>query len=351
MLSFLPIVFVILSLYASYSLIKLENDKSTSLDNKICNANKSFDCEKVLKDKISKPFNLVSLAELGFFILLFFYFLICNFLLRDMNLVRMISYFCLLISPFSLFLILYQLFKIKRICPFCTIIHLSILLCGILYFFNSYKLEFISYSNISIYINSLLLSLLTTYAINLYYSKMSLKEKVLVPYNILKQNNIVVKSLLNQSRQFLNNQNLEIKLKEGYPKIILALNLKCDHCYTAFIEYKHILETMPKVGLSIIFTVYPDTVNEIGGFIEKVYALYKVKDSNWLEQIDNWYSNPKYRKIDSFLSFKKEKLDKYIEWCNVNNIIISPTIIIDNQFWPEGFSITDLSSYLRINYS
>ncbi|NOU19723.1 MAG: hypothetical protein HOO91_19370 [Bacteroidales bacterium] len=353
--SLITLTLVAICLYSSYTLLRLENGSKSKFEEKICHASSKFDCQEVINSKISHPLSFISLAGLGFFFFSFLYLLILNFPLAEKNIsipASLISFSCLLISPFSISLILYQIFKIRRICPFCTLIQTSTIICGILFIINPLNLSaFFIKGYLYIITISLLFALSLTIILIVYYSRDRLNREVL-GYHSLKHSRVVVETLLAKSPKLIPyDRRIILSSRIGRPEIIFALNPKCKHCYQAFLEYKHLLETIPNIGLGIIFIVYSDTINEVGGFIEGVEILYNKNDSTWLSMIDKWYSDPRFRKQNSYKQYNETNMINHLTWSSENSILSSPSIILENQLCPQKLSIIDLSDYLRSNFS
>lgn len=339
-----------IGLYSSFILMRLEYGKNGRFEKKICFASSKFDCKEVINSNVSHLWGFVSLAVLGFFLFSFLYVLeLCYFVIaKDVNII--ISFICLLISPVSLFLIFYQIFNIKKICPFCTLTQLSILICSIIFLLNPYNpIQFISNEFIMSSIVSVLFALCFALILTFYYSKEKLKDEILLLHS-LRHNGNVIKGLLENERMFPDEGSTILKSRAGNSEVVFALSLNCRHCHYAFLEYMHILDTMPKVGLGITFIVYSDNVKEIGGFIQMVEDVYKNNDPLWLDMLDRWFDDSKYRRQNSNKYYDEAKLNKYLKWSLSNDITSSPTFMVDGRLWPRELSLTDLSDYLRSKF-
>lgn len=356
-LSLTMVTLISLSLYFSLILVKLEYGKQSKFEGSICESNKIFDCKKVLTSKISHPYNLFSLAELSFFGFSFISFSLLLFNIQGVdlyNISKKIGFIFLTISPFSAFLVIYQLIVVKRFCPFCSAVNLIVLLCALLFltFFTNFLIQVVTYSDLIIYVISTVLALSFTSLTLVSLEKEKIVENNATPYSKLKRLPSIIESQLNQSPTIIkSNENLIFWSKKGVPNVILAINLNCIHCYKAFLEFKHLISVCPKIGLGITFIVYSNNEKEFGGFIDKVMLLYNNDDTSWIDQIDNWFSNSDFRKQNSFLPYNPMYMRCFIEWSKINGIIVSPTVFVNDKLWPIEFSIIDLSDYIRLKFS
>lgn len=353
-LSFI-LVFFILSFISSYLLLEHEYNFKNFLMSRICNSHKIFDCQRILNSNISSMFRFTSLAKLSFFTFSFLLFLVTNSLIMGLDFQLAISFvfmFLLIVSPLSIFLLCYQLFIIRKLCPLCVFIQLSIIVCSIYYILSS-NIQLITFSiyNLPIILYSLLLGFVLTKLTTLYYSKAELKRDSLLYYKTTKKIEII-ELLINQST-LLKHENYGITFisRNGTSNVNFVLSLTCHYCKEAFFEYKHILETIPKVGLRISLIASDIEFNEIGGFICRILSLYKTGNSSWYELLEKWYIDPQFRKKNSFLISDSELLKESLRWTKINELRSTPSYIIDNRFWHDDLSIIDLSDYLRVKYS
>lgn len=342
---------IVIGLYSSFTLMRLEYGKQGNFEKKICYANSKFNCKEVVNSKVSHLWGSISLASLGFFFFSALYILILSHFLITKDANTIISFICLLISPFSMILILYQIFNVKKICPFCTLTQLSILICGIIYLAKPYSpLHVASYEFLISSLFSILSALCFTLTLTVYYSSEKFKKEVLLLHS-LKHNWTVVKGLLEKEQELLpDKENIIFKSRVGNPEVVFALSLNCGHCHSAFLEYKHILDTMPKIGLGLVFIVHIDNVKKVGGFIQKIEDIYRNNDSSWLDMVDKWFSDSEFRKQNSNKHYDEAKLENYVRWSFNNAITISPTLTFNGRIWPRELSTSDLSDYLRSKF-
>ena len=355
--SYIWFIFLLLiPIIAVYNLLKIEYGDTNDTNDKICNFGHGFSCHEMLKSKLARPFGLFSLAELGFVLFVFLYFLIINLSLKSVetkNIFEIVFFIGLLLTPFSLFFIGYQVFKIGKICPFCMIVQISILLFGVLYFFFPLTLpgKFIQ-NNINSFIYSLLMAILFIIGLSkIMLYKTNMKTSEFERYKFKRSEGIITNMIKNSTWKLNGNKNLLLKIRDGEPFITFALSLRCSHCSRAFEEFKHIADTVSNIGLGIIIIFNKEEELKLGGFLAELVSDSKNSNDVWVTKLGNWYQDPSYRRLKDSLPANNKITQQYINWTDGNNISYAPMFFFQDLLVPQEISVTDLSDYLRINYS
>lgn len=108
-------------IWLTYNLIRHEKGIPSSLSESFCRKKVSFDCNKVLKSKVSIIFNSISLADIGliYFITGSLALVLSNFVTVQNEILLMLFYLSASLMPIVLFLIFYQKIVVRKWCPLC----------------------------------------------------------------------------------------------------------------------------------------------------------------------------------------------------------------------------------------
>lgn len=347
----LLLVSILIPLSASYLLLIKEYGVNNFIHNIVCNTNSYLNCNSANSSKLTRLFKWVSLSQLGFF---FFSFLSIYTLIRvvwGIEIIKIVltnSILCLIISPFSLFLILYQVIHIKKLCPYCLLVNGTIIVFAISFFLlkfpeKSFKID----TDIPILVISLLIVLLST-GITMHLLSIQLKLKNYQnAYFKLKRNPLVFSSIMATTKEhILIEDELLLKSKMGQKNVIFILDLNCSGCSKAIREYSYILSNIGDITLSITFMINEMQADHFGGFINKIYSSYK-SGADWFTLVEKWYEDPEFRKSYYNLKFKGSIADKLVFYTKKYNFQRSPTLVMDNCILPSDYSYYDLSDFLR----
>lgn len=120
---FVPLLLT-LPLFASNELLSIQYGQSNSVSEKLCNFSEKTDCQITLNSNLSRKFK-GKLAHIGFSYVLYLSVLSLFLTYSGVDftsIINHITFFCMITTPFSLYLILYQLFKLRKICPLCFLL-------------------------------------------------------------------------------------------------------------------------------------------------------------------------------------------------------------------------------------
>ncbi len=113
-----------------FLLIKKELGHSSNLADKICNFAKSAGCNEVIKSKASKIYGNIFLADLGliWFVTSTLYLFLTFMYTSDFSKLWLLGWLSLFSLPMIFFSISYQIFSVKKFCPLCIGVMLTLLL-------------------------------------------------------------------------------------------------------------------------------------------------------------------------------------------------------------------------------
>ena len=349
------LILLTVPLFASYSLIQMEYGLSNEFDRFICNSGKRINCESVLKSPISRLFGKISLSYVGFFYFTFLISLLFELYLFNFpasSIFQSITFFCLISIPFSLFFIGYQVFKIRKVCPYCISVQFTIILLGLSFFidgllpFNFLDKVYISALSIATVVSAIVTYILAT--------KLKLRTELgyyKKTYQSFKRNPQIFNALLSSSNDKLfPADELVLKLREGSPNICFVLDLSCEQCIGAIKEFYYIKSSLENIGLSISFKLKDEHEKVFSGFIDKIFKMSETGE-DWLEELKKWYSSKDYMKSNLYLTPTNFKSKHILKFTKENNLTQSPILLVNNTILTNHYTYYDLADILRISFT
>ena len=349
------LVLLTIPLFACYSLVQMEYGLSNEFDRFICKSGKRINCESVLRSSMSRLFGKISLSYLGLFYFTFLIFQLFELYFLNFSassIYQSITLICLITTPFSLYFICYQVFKIGKICPYCISVQFTIVLLGLSFF-----IEGIFPSTIldKVYISTILIAIAVSTIVT-YLSATILKLKINLnyykkSYQTLKRNPQIFNVLLSSNNNKLfPDEELVLKSREGSPNICFVLDLSCEQCIGAIKEFLHIKSCIESIGLSIAFKLKDEHEEMFSGFIDKLFIM-KEAGEDWLEELKKWYSSKDYMKSNLYLTPTNFKSKRILDFTKENNLNQSPILLINNTILTNEYTYYDLADVLRISYT
>ncbi|NJO92367.1 MAG: hypothetical protein HC831_27900 [Chloroflexia bacterium] len=205
---------------SSIILLKLEFGLNNSVLNRICHSSKKLNCIEVLHSKKAKFFGKYSLAEIGFaYFSATLMYLLLSLLHIEFIFVLFVVSGCA--TLYSLYLIYYQFFILKKACPFCLITELSIFIefINLLIIFKEGSSFQQTFNIVAI---GLVILFISVYIVNEFKSHLLIKNENSVlkkERNFFSQNHFVIKALLETQPKIVTNiEENEIVLNEKYPE-------------------------------------------------------------------------------------------------------------------------------------
>ncbi len=324
-----------LGFFTSFILKGVLKYKENNIISQICHYSKSFDCEKVSNEKLFKIFKF---SDIG---LVYFSTAISLILLSLLNnyFINLFTYISICTMPFVLILILIQFFKIKKICPFCMLVHF------ILIFDFVFLLKYYIYPSewlkniIPIYIFITLLTIFVFLIVDfllIEYNKRIGLTKIIEFYEDTPS--LIVGYL--DTQPFNNYKILPNELvfgnKESENSVLLILTLSCKSCQIIINKISKILLENINFKIIIRFRVFEEIDTST---IITFYQMYKEKDQRTMEVILNWYDFLFAKKKDVWFELYKKKeedfeLKKTITNISmeVNNIYDVPLLYYNNKY-------------------
>lgn len=346
-------------------LIKIEFGQGNQLVWKLCNFNKKISCDVVLNSSLSKKLKYISLAEIGG--LYFFWgFCILLFSVFSNNYFNHFDFFFILsviTLPFSFYLVLYQIIKLKKVCPFCLMIQIILWLeFGFFYKYSPKDYYHFDFSIIYLDFYAFFFVLIFWILFKQKYFNNN-KLKYLNKQVVFFKSNSEVFDVLLSKGEIVPFKEFEYEFilgsKTAPIKILMVTNPNCNGCAK---EHKTLLSLLEKYNDRIQFILrffYKDK-NGIDYLVIKsilgnmIFGKEKSAENSLLE----WYNlKNKNQNQKWFLHNNKEYPNSEIivesvakehkKWCAENNLHITPTFFLNGKLFPKFYFLGDIKPWIE----
>jgi len=344
---FVPLLLT-LPLFVSNELLSIQYGQSNSVSEKLCNFSEKTDCQITLNSNLSRKFK-GKLAHIGFSYVLYLSVLSLFLTYNGVDftsIIKHITFFCMITTPFSLYLILYQLFKLRKICPLCFFVNGFNVLTGSLFFVFDFSLNF--------YFAPITIAALFTILISTLYhlSVFSQFEK-----------NYLYRELLKNKRKpavfFANIEHLNNLVEVNKDQLLISrimeknitflLDLSCEKCISSVKEYEYIMNHIPEIGLSISIILQEKHIDSFNAIIEKIYNTH-INNGDWFGLLKNWYSSSEFRKNSIGQTNQQTYTNKAFNFSKKLAINYTPIILYNNKVIPQEYSYYDIADMLTIQF-
>lgn len=336
-------------LYISTLLIQKKLNLSSVIADKFCTISEKTSCEKVTQSQESKLFGKVPLDILSF--VYFFTLIVCEFILPNNNLSKIISCISFPICFYSVYL---QWKVIKSWCPLCLLVVSVLSLSTAFSIFTGI--------NFKIGINEILIFLFVS-------SITSLSVSFLVPY--LKNRTMIIE-LKKENLSFKRNYHLfmphysyiepiiykdfierfSIKTKVGNfnMDMIVVTNPMCESCKELHSILQNITERHKNIRLSYVFYVpYEDRSDPRTFVAERLLEIYHEQNNSFDIALNEWYEK-RETWIGKWGLCKNLKYNYYLgehkAWCSNHGIHQTPIILINGKQFPKFYDANDISFFI-----
>jgi len=353
--NFLTVVFSSLTcigVWLSYFIIQEDLGVYNDTTSKICNsAKQNASCSDVISSKTSKLFSRFALSDIsavyfvGSIVLLAIYGFQASFFVT----------LSILSVPVLIYSIYAQAVQIKKWCPLCIGVAVTIvgqgIVASILLTGFSFALEYFTAAGI-IYMT---IYLLWFNAKKMVSNSISLRQ-VKIDFLKFRRNEELFETLL-KKKSIQPVQVPETVISFGNPNAMLIINAitnpLCGFCTKSFKTYEKLLKTHGDgFKLNLIFNVPADSLEQQSSQIaQQLINLY----SNDLEQaylaLQDWFNNREVSEWQTTygtpnLSCDLTSLQEQLNWCNVNDINYTPATLINTSFFPKEYDIEDLPLFM-----
>ncbi len=323
-------------------------------------------CSDVINSKDSKLFGFVSLGDLVLTYFTFYILLSCHYLfLGDPeNWIVSTRFLCLASVPFVVYSIIYQIYK-KKYCYLCILVDVILTVKLIVILLVSSDINILRYNYSS------LLTLIFWYgAISMFmwmYLKANREEQTeykekAKEYEKLKKRLDIFNCMVEKSKEVhrpLINDELTFENSNSKVNLVVWISFSCASCANTFqsILKSNICEI---VKVTIRFYVN-ELINPLYKKIpQKLIAMIiEKKKTEAIDELSRWFQLfHNNNSIDIWLkdsdnvhekSIEKANdiLDLYSAWYKADNIIGTPTFILEDKIVPNFYDINEIVNFLK----
>ena len=344
----------IIGIAISIILLDHEYNMKNSIVESLCSVEKN-DCNKLIKSQDSKLFNLISWSELGF---VYFTGSVLSLILSiAQNLNNTVTVLLLINIPtllFSFYSIWYQYYKTNSWCRFCLITIGLFWIEAILFWSTSPVFSVNNFiQDIFPTVIGFGIPIIVLLFIKPVLQKVEELKKVKNELNRIKYNDSVIDTLFQKSelKKLSQNYALTINGETEIPNVLtIVTSPTCPPCAKAHEELvQYFNRCYDDLKIELIFFVHPDVEkdSEKTNVARRITQIYRSKGlDEALDATNAWYKNKNYEIWDK--SFPVEDIDvddilkKQNEWCKLNKIQYTPTILFNGRELPKEYSINDI---------
>lgn len=316
---------------------------------KICTSNHHFDCN--IEYRFGGIIDLVDICVAYF--ASFFFMIVCSNLSPLFTAILWAS-----AIPAVAWSLWAQFFRIKKICPLCLSLQISILVLNVfnicsldfgkIFFLKSdfdnaiyYTLLFIIFLSFStIYSKKTLGN--TIQIVNVRRSDNFLKEQYLLLLNRFTQN-------INSTSQYLDSFNWGTQ--NAQKRVVAVFNPTCIPCALGFLNIYNAMALNNSIKLHIFFTYWTKEQHEK---LEILFSAILQNPDKILYIIQKWYNFGIYSQTQFEERFCTKKIEiksidyligRQKEWCEMNNVHSTPTFFLNESLLPKGIDLMDIINF------
>lgn len=336
-------------LFFCFLLITHERGVSSLLISRLCHIGRLADCNAVTSSKISTLYGSITLADAGF---AYFGGAVLTFLIMPfdtvISVIRLIS---IALVPIPVFLILYQVFKVRRWCPLCLGVQMVIMAEAILSILSYGEMSNLLETSLVLTVSTVLVLLLVFFTNRHYHLKeLYLKEKVKAIR--LKRDPIILEALLLKEDPIIPENhpyNLAFGNREGSIHITLFLSFHCRSCSKTWEQFREFFAKHQDFYVHLI----PVTEKEDRGLnlLKNAWFWHQMSDSEKaLLALDEVFGNDQSEQRGSKSQHSTEEdysgfLQYNNQLCEEMGITKVPFILVNGYRLPAGYGLKDIEYY------
>lgn len=334
-------------------LILKEKYTNIDLPSQYCSINNNTSCNAVLNSKYAKLFNTLDLSDVT---LVYFSFITLGLFAGALNILHLS--FAILSIPIVIFSIYFQYFKIQKWCPLCLGIAFILLSQFFLLGINYNKFLSINTSQFLYHFTLLALIIVAWFHIKTLLKTYSKHEGLMIKNLKFRRNHKLFVPFYNSLKPIESeiDQQFTISLgnKNAVNTITIITNPFCQFCKKAHNTYMELLnEHQNDIQFKIVFllTERNPEKNKIS-VLKKIVGVYKEQgELAFVIALNDWYEceNPK-QWLERWKANTKDTeliLNEHLKWCTMNNIVKTPSILLNDKLLPEPYHITDIKNFIE----
>lgn len=355
----LPFLGILFSIAALKDLFGTKSE----LINNFCNITSSSNCTTVVSSNKWKFFEVINFSDLSIIFFSSQFLGLLSFLFIADTVTYFSSQNLLLIYsiPVLLISVYYQKFVEKKWCPICLVI-ISIILIELvyIYFLIPVSIKFLGLPSIIFIFIFTSISLVWFELKKLLLQKKTLKEfqfkgsRFMRNYTIFK-NNLVASDLI-KSTPMLPDETIFLGSYTAPVKIIMVTNPYCGYCAKAHWVMEELLDKYAeKISFDIHFNYYDyENISPESRILHhKLVSIYINQGQEaFIKALRNWFTNKDVTKLKILENSKLNEvradqiLEKQLQWNKLNHITYTPSIIINEYFFPKQYDRNDIKYFI-----
>lgn len=351
-LSLAVFILSLIGIIFSIKIIKEKNNFSKyNTTSRLCKIHSSVSCFSVLNSEYSKINKWVDFTDLP----IIYFSSITIYQLYIVSGYKEIIILSLFLTPFILFSIWIQKFKIKKWCILCLFISGVVISLSSLIFINGFDLSiknliYLTLITLTFGLFELKFKKINHIKESLYDENVELRrfKRKFELFNYLAKPVKLENELINFEKLIIGDQNVSITLT-------LILSPNCTHCYTTYINAKELQNKYSEIlNVEIFFNVNPNhkTFDDLY-LISRLYEIKKTDKMDVINALDDWFV-----KMKTFADWKRkwgnkeekvqvEYLVQQYNWCINNGFNYTPVILINNKIYPDSYKIDELKYFIN----
>lgn len=322
---------------------------------RLCERSHENSCSKVLKSEAASINRDVSLVDIGI-IYFSFQFLSHVIFLGNNRFIYLLSFMA---SFFSLYSIYLQAFVVKIWCNLCLLVVMILILQGAVSFVEIKNTLFNYFDFISFISLALLIIYAWVYIRKLLKGSQFSKQKEINLLSFQRNYRLFIpffKSLLPLDDTSLQKYNHFI-IGNSDTRVVITIitNPLCAYCKSTISTMLKLQETYNEyVSIRILFNVPCQDSNDIRTKLALFFlSSYNLNRDSGIKALTDWYNtfgdsnSDKNFNLNHFSDDRQLELLKISnEWCQYNNLTVTPLLLINNKILPLIYSPEDLFYFI-----
>jgi uncharacterized membrane protein len=323
---------------------------------KLCGGDSSKDCNSILSSKAAKITNELSWSEIGFF----YYagtFLTLMFSGQNPALLQILAILNLFALPYTFYSIYYQSRIAKQWCLLCCTIQGLLWLEGLFLFHSLLQpWQTISLKQWGILLINMAIPVLLWVLIKPYLLQLSQITSLKQQLFKFKFNNELFSKLLNEEPKYelpADKDSLIIGNPDAEHVITMVSNPYCQPCAKAHKALDSWMGDRDNVKLQVIFSTQNNENDRKTEVAAHLMSLQTTQNATLLKNaLNDWYKQ-KQKSYDSWAKIYPKPigagynaLDKQMEWCEMTNIVGTPTLFVNGRKLPKYYQPEDIKYFV-----
>ncbi|RRO22160.1 vitamin K epoxide reductase family protein [Flavobacteriaceae bacterium 14752] len=318
-----------------------------------CSINNNTSCNAVLNSKYAKLFNTVDLSDVT---VVYFAFITLGLFSGALNVLHLS--FSVLSIPIIIYSVYFQYFKIQKWCPLCLGIAFVLVAQSVLLGIDYTKSLSMNTSQFLYHFSLLAVILVAWFHIKTLLKTYSKYEGLMIENLKFRRNHKLFVPFYDSLKPIESeiDQKFTICLgnKNTANTITIITNPFCQFCKKAHKTYMELLnEHQNDIQFKVVFLLTERNPNKIKVFVLKnLVGIYKEQgELGFAKALNDWFEsrNPKQWLERWEVNTKNTELilKEHIKWCNINNILKTPSILLNGKLFPESYHITDIKHFIE----